>query len=594
MATYEAPIRDILFVLNELAGAEELSRLPGFEEATPDMLEAILDEANKLASEVLSPLNQTGDQQGSVMVDDKIQVPEGFADAYEQFVSNGWLGLGQNTDYGGQGLPFSLHMAVSEMWNSANMSLALCPMLTAGAIEAIDTHADDELKQKYLPKLVSGEWTGTMNLTESHAGSDLAAISSKAIPEGDHYLISGQKIFITWGDHEITGNIVHLVLARLPNAPPGIKGISLFIVPKYLLNEDGSVGERNDVRPVSLEHKLGIHASPTCVMSFGENKGAVGYLIGEAHSGMACMFTMMNHARLEVGIEGVGLSQMSYQSSVEYARERVQGSNPESKERVAIIEHGDVRRMLMLMRTLTEATRAVALVSASTFDRARKSADSDQQLQLFSRLHLLTPIVKAWCTEVAQEVCSLGIQVHGGMGYIEETGVAQYLRDVRITSIYEGTNGIQANDLVGRKILKDGGISVNALFDEVDELNKQLAQSSDADLDKMGVSLAIALNDIRVSTYSILARSNDHDFSNSIAFNYLMMLGTLIGAWQMARAALISKERLNSENTDIPFYKNKILTCKFYIEQILPRYKSYFDSISTTGNLSMEMKNEDF
>lgn len=594
MTTYTAPVNDIFFVLNHLAGAEELSRFPGFEDATPDMLEAILDEANKLASDVLAPLNQSGDQQGSVLVNDKVKVPDGFSEAYAQFVNNGWLGLGQDPEYGGQGLPFSLHMAVSEMWNSANMSFALCPMLTVGAIEAIDTHADEELKQKFLAKLVSGEWAGTMNLTEPHAGSDLAAIKSKAIPEGDHYLISGQKIFITWGDHDMTENIVHLVLARLPDAPTGIKGISLFMVPKYQLNDDGNPGEPNDVKVVSLEHKLGIHASPTCVMSFGENGGAIGYLVGEAHNGMACMFTMMNHARLEVGIEGVGLSQMSYQAAAEYAKERIQGSNPGSKERVAIIEYGDVRRMLITMRALTEATRAVALVAAATFDRARKSEDTEQQSMLFSRLNLLTPIVKAWCTEIAQEVCSLGVQVHGGMGYIEETGVAQYLRDVRITSIYEGTNGIQANDLVGRKILRDGGKAVNKLFSDIEDFGNELTQSADPELMKMASILTKSLTDIRESTHVLLTQGNDHHFLNSIAYNYLMMLGTLIGGWQMARAALIAKEILKKDELDLPFYKNKILTCQFYFAQIMPRYKSYLDSLSADGSLATDINAEYF
>jgi alkylation response protein AidB-like acyl-CoA dehydrogenase len=579
MTGYTAPIQDMLFVMNELAKAELLAERPGFEEATPDLLEAVLEEAAKLASQVLAPLNKPGDEQGPKLVDGWVEAPDGFAEAYQQFVDNGWLSLAQNPKFGGQGLPFLLHTVVTEMWNSANMAFALCPMLSAGAIEAIEAHGSAELQKAFLSKLISGEWTGTMNLTEPQAGSDLAALSSKALPLDDHYLISGQKIFITWGDHQMTENIVHLVLARLPDAPPGVKGISLFLVPKYLVNEDGSLGERNDARPVSLEHKMGIHASPTCVMSFGDAGGAVGYLVGEPHKGLACMFTMMNHARLEVGLEGLGLSEIAYQQAVQYAQERIQGTAPGQEDRCAIVHHGDVRRMLMLMRAQTQATRAVAYVAAATYDRARKCGDGEEKSRLLARLELLTPIVKAWSTEVAQEVTSLGVQVHGGMGYIEETGVAQYFRDARITTIYEGTTGIQANDLVGRKIVRDKGAALNALLGEMEELIAQLCSCSDNAFVKMAERLSQGKEDIQKAAEVILANANDPHFGNCIAFNFLMLAGTLVGGWQMAWAALAAKRKLEKEQGDTTFHQSKIITASFYMEQVLPRTKAYLEPV---------------
>lgn len=566
-------------MVNELAEAGHLAQIPGFEEATLDLIEAVLEEAGKLAGEVLVPLNRSGDEQGSQLFNGEVQAPDGFADVYRQFIDNGWLGLAQNPDFGGQGLPFLLHMAVTEMWNSANMAFALCPMLSAGAIEAIEAHATPALQELYLPKLISGEWTGTMNLTEPQAGSDLAALSCKALPKEDHYLISGQKIFITWGDHGMTDNILHLVLARLPNAPPGVKGISLFLVPKFLLNQDGSLGARNDLRPVSLEHKMGIHASPTCVMSFGDEGGAVGYLVGEPHCGLACMFTMMNHARLEVGLEGIGLSECAYQKAVQYARERIQGVVPGQQGRSAIIHHGDVRRMLMLMRAQTQAMRAVAYVAAATYDRARKCSDVAEKSRLQARLDLLTPIVKAWSTELSQEVTSLGVQVHGGMGYIEETGAAQLFRDARITTIYEGTTGIQANDLVGRKILRDKGAALNAVFEEIASLACELSISDDKALSAMGEKLNQAKLDGQKAINSILANATDPLSGGCVAVNFLMLAGTLFGGWQMARAAQIAKRKLDKDDGDRSFNRNKIATAAFYMEQVLPRVKAYLEPV---------------
>ncbi|MEE8366323.1 MAG: acyl-CoA dehydrogenase family protein, partial [Gammaproteobacteria bacterium] len=418
MPEYQAPLKDMQFAINELADIDLLTSLPGFEDATPDMVEAILQQASVLANEVYSPLNQPGDQHGTFIEDGLVVTPPGFAEAYHQFAENGWQGLSQSPDFGGQGMPFLVQSAVSEMWVSSNISLALCPLLTSGAIEAIYAHASDELKQTYLSKMVSAKWSGTMNLTEPQAGSDLSAVRSKAVPEGDHYRITGQKIFITWGQHEMSENIVHLVLARLPDAPEGVKGISLFLVPRYLVDSDGNIGERNDLKVVSLESKMGIHGCPTCVMSYGDEGGALGYLVGEPHNGLTCMFTMMNHARLEVGIQGVGLCERAYQHALAFARERVQGSLPGHDGRVTIIHHADVRRMLMQMRALSESGRALAYVAGYAYDLAHKAGADEDGARAQRRIDLLTPISKGWCTEIAQEVTYIGVQVHGGMGFI--------------------------------------------------------------------------------------------------------------------------------------------------------------------------------
>ena len=455
MSDYKAPTTDIHFVLKHIAALDKLANFSRFEEATEELVEAVITEAARLSSEVVAPSNRPADIQGARIENNAVSAADGLSDIYQQLIEGGWTSLSFSPEWGGQGLPSVLATAIQEMLMSANLSFSLCPMLTQGAIEAIDTHATDSLKQTYLPNMVSGQWTGTMNLTESQAGTDLAAVRTKAEPEGDHYRITGQKIFITWGDHDMTDNVIHLVLARLPDAPPGVKGISLFLVPKFMVNADGSIGERNDVYATALEHKLGIHASPTCVMSFGNNDGAIGYLVGEPNNGLACMFTMMNHARLTVGLQGVAISERAYQHAVSYAQERIQG--PTVSGPGPIINHPDVRRMLMLMKALTEAQRALTYAAVSSMDVLHASEDKNEQQHHQARVDLLTPIVKGWCTEVAQEVASLGVQVHGGMGFIEETGAAQYFRDARILPIYEGTNGIQALDLIGRKFLRDRG-----------------------------------------------------------------------------------------------------------------------------------------
>ena len=579
MTTYSAPTKDMQFVMSELAGYKDMAQLPGFEEATVDLLTVVLDEAGKLAEEVLAPLNQKGDQAGAKLLDGKVVATEGFDAAYQQFIEGGWMSISQSPGYGGQGLPHLLLTATSEMWNASNLAFSLCPLLTTGAIEAIETHANETLKSQYLPKLISGEWAATMNLTEPQAGTDLAAVRSKAVPNGDHYLVSGQKIFITWGDHELTKNIAHLVLARLPDAPEGVRGISLFLVPKFLINADGSLGARNDLRAVSLEHKMGIHGSPTCVMSYGDEGGAIGYLVGEENKGLTGMFTMMNHARLGVGTQGVAIADRAYQQAVAYARDRLQGEAPGIKGRAAIIHHADVRRMLMTMRALTEAARAVNYVSSATMDFAHRAETEEQRQGYQARIDLLTPIAKGWCTEVAQEVTSLGVQIHGGMGFIEETGCAQYMRDARITTIYEGTTGIQALDLVGRKILRDGGQALMALLSEM--------EAFDAEIEQAGDQLSAIRNSFSEGKAALVSASQwlrEHAMDNphtpgAISFDYLMLMGTVVGGWQMARAAIVASKALASGEGDQDFYRSKLAIAGFYAAHIMPRSKTYLAGV---------------
>ena len=591
MSGYHAPVKDMQFVLNELADIDSLRRLPRFEDATADVVSAVIEEAGNLASEVLDPLNQTGDQKGSRLVDGVVTTPPGFEEAWSLFVENGWTSLAQNPEYGGQGLPFTLHTAISEIWNSANLSFALNPMLTAGVVDSLEAHASAEIKEKYLPNLVNGEWTGTMNLTEPQAGSDLSAISTTAVPEGDHYRLTGQKIYITWGDHEMAGNVIALVLARTPDAPAGTKGISMFLVPKYLLDDDGNPAERNDVQTVSLEHKLGIHASPTCVMSYGDNGGATGYLVGELHKGLPYMFNAMNQARLEVGLEGVGISERAYQRAAAYAKSRVQGSAPGHDGRVAIIEHGDVRRMLMQMRCLTEASRAVSYVGAINHDLASHSDDDAERRRAQARLDVFTPVIKAWCTEVSLEVTSLGVQVHGGMGFIEETGAAQYYRDARITPIYEGTNGIQALDLIGRKLIRDQGETMENIYQDIETSIAQIKASELPDIRTLGDKLSDSLTLARQATASVLQHRDDPERSGTAAFNYLMLTGTLFGGWLMARSALIASDRRAS---DADFHAMKIASAQFFMDQILPRIGAYHQSILAGPGTLMSLDAEQF
>ncbi|MFV0478032.1 MAG: acyl-CoA dehydrogenase [Parahaliea sp.] len=578
MADYRAPLDDMTFLIDELLDAGgRLGALPQYEEfgVGPELTAALLGEAGKLAGGVISPLRRAGDTQPARCNDGKVSITPGYDEALRQLGEGGWHGIAADQAYGGQGLPEIYSTAAFEMWNSADMALALEPMLSIGAAMALQSHASEEQKQTYLPRMNSGEWAGTMNLTESGAGSDLGVMKTRAEPEGDHYRIYGQKIFITWGDHEVCDNIIHLVLAKLPDAPEGSRGISLFIVPKYLVNADGSLGERNDVYPVSVEHKLGIHGSPTCVMAFGDKAGAIGYLVGEANHGLAYMFTMMNEARLKVGIQGLGMSESAYQLAVDYARERVQGGVP-------IIEHPDVKRMLMTMRAQNEAMRALVFSTALHMDLAHAGPQEDRPAEQ-ARVDLMIPVIKGWLTEVGQEVTSLGVQVHGGMGYIEETGAAQFLRDVRIAAIYEGTNGIQAADLVGRKLGRDGGAAMEVVLAEVAQTVQELRQAESRSLDVIGAALGRGLDQMRASTKVVLdAWAEDKNVALAASFDYMMQAGYLFGGWQLAKAALLSRQRI-SEDADKPFYRCKMATAVYYAEQILPRCGAHAGAVANAG-----------
>ena len=578
MDTYRAPLEDMGFIIDELLDAgSTLGTLPAYADfgVGPDLTNALLDEGAKLAGDVLAPLRRVGDEHPATCKDGKVTVSPGYAEAIQQFSAGGWVGIAADVNYGGQGLPELYSTAGHEMWNSANIAFALAPLLSSGAALAIAAHGTEEQKQTYLEKMHSGQWFGTMNLTESGAGSDLGVMKTRAVPEGDHYRITGQKIYITWGDHEATENIIHLVLAKLPDAPEGSRGISLFIVPKFLVNADGSLGERNDVYPVSCEHKLGIHGSPTCVMAFGDTEGAVGYLVGQENQGLACMFTMMNEARLKVGIQGLGAAEGAYQKALAYARERVQGGVP-------IIEHPDVKRMLLSMKALTEGMRALAYTEALTMDLAHAGPE-DERAQQQSRIDLMIPVIKGWLTEVGQELTSLGVQVHGGMGYVEETGAAQYLRDVRITSIYEGTNGIQAADLVTRKVGRDGGATMESVLQALRDTVNELDASDDPRIAIIGKGLGDALADMERSTQTILqAMADDVAIALGASFDYMMQTGYLFGGWQLARSALVALRRLG-EGSDNPFYERKIATAVFYAEQILPRCAGHAGAVHTAA-----------
>ncbi|HET9695015.1 MAG TPA: acyl-CoA dehydrogenase family protein, partial [Steroidobacteraceae bacterium] len=510
MADYRAPLQQMRFTIEHLADFEAVAALQAYSGVDADTTEAILAEAGKFAESVLAPTNWLGDRQGVKVVDREVQVPAEFAAAYTKFREGGWPGIAANPDFGGQGLPKTISIACDEMWAAANVAFALCPELSQGAILALDRHGSEALKEQYLGKLVAGDWTGTMCLTEPQAGSDLSTLTTKAEPQADgSYRLTGRKIFITWGDHTMTDNVLHLVLARLPGAPQGTKGISLFLVPKFKLGADGSVGERNDVYPASVEHKLGIHASPTCVMAFGDRGGAQGFLVGRENEGLAAMFTMMNYMRLGVGAQGVGLADRAYQAAVQYARERVQGRAAGEKARVTILRHPDVRRTLLLMRSLTQAARSICYYTASCLDRGNYGDTPESSAAWLARGDLMTPIAKAFGSEIGQEVTELGIQVHGGMGYVEETGVAQYYRDARITSIYEGTNAIQAIDLVGRKLLRDGGQTVSAFVSEMRVQDAPLANAGE-DMASVRLWLAKGLDEIvQCSTHLLTGERKD-------------------------------------------------------------------------------------
>jgi alkylation response protein AidB-like acyl-CoA dehydrogenase len=591
MADYRAPVKDMLFAMRELADLDAVGQLPGFEEATPDLVAAVLEEAGQLASEVFAPTNVIGDNEGTRVVDGQVQVPEAFKTAYAAFAKGGWSGISLDPEFGGQGLPLLVGMSVDEMLQSANLALSLCAMLTHGAVHAIQLHGTDALKAAYLEKMVSGNWTGTMNLTEPQAGSDLSQVRTQAVPDGDIYRVSGQKIFITWGDHDMTENVIHLVLGRIPGASDGVKGISLFLVPKFKLNADGSVGERNGVQTASVEHKLGIHGSPTCVLDFA---AAEGYLIGEPNKGLACMFTMMNRARLAVGLEGAAISERAYQQALEFARERVQGRVPGKDGSVAIIEHPDVRRMLLTMKAETEAMRASAYVAAGHVDQAENLTDAEQRAYHQARVDLLIPIVKGWLTERSQELTSIGVQIHGGMGYVEETGAAQHLRDARILTIYEGTTGIQAGDLVGRKILRDKGAALDQFFADIQQTVTALEDTAEQ-LPRIAASLAQGLaQSMQAAQWLADNAADDAANPGAVSYHFLMMLGTLMGGWHMARAALAAQHRLDSGDADAEWLQAKTLTARFYAEQCMPRITAHAQAIAAGSATMMAFTPEQF
>ena len=570
--TYQAPLKDMLFVLNELAGLSIINALPGCEDATADTVEAVLEENAKFCANVVAPLNWPSDKDPSFWHDGQVTTSKGFKDAYKGFAEAGWQGVQHPVDFGGQGLPKLVATPCIEMLNASSISFALVALLSDGAIEALLTAGTDQQKATYLEPLVSGKWTGTMNLTEPQAGSDLAAVRTRAVPQGDGtYKVFGTKIFITYGEHDLTENIVHLVLARTPDAPAGVKGISLFIVPKFLVNADGSLGARNDAHCVSIEHKLGIKASPTAVLQFGDHGGAIGTLVGEENRGLEYMFIMMNAARFGVGLQGIGLAERAYQQAVAFAKDRVQSRDlAGSSGPVAIIHHPDVRRMLMSMRAQTEAARALAYVGAGISDVAHHHEDAAMRAANLAVYEYLVPIIKGWSTEMAQDVARDGVQVHGGMGFIEETGAAQHYRDAKILTIYEGTTAIQANDLVGRKTARDGGAVAKAILEHVRDTEARLAAQDGADFKAIHRSLrdgSVALEAVIEYVVANVKSDIKGVFAGSVT--YLKLAGIVLGGWVMARAALVAKEKRDAGEGDAAFYTAKIATARFFADHIL-------------------------
>ncbi len=593
--SYVAPVKDMLFVIKELAGLAEINALPGMEDATTDTVEAVLEENAKFCGEVVAPLNVIGDREPSSWADGKVTTTRGFKEAFKSFAEAGWQGVVHPAEFGGQGLPKLVAAACTEMLNAANVSFALCPLLTDGAIEALLTAGSDELKNTYLANLISGKWTGSMNLTEPQAGSDLALVRTRAVPQGDGtFKVFGTKIFITYGEHDMAENIVHLVLARTPDAPEGVKGISLFVVPKFLVNADGSLGARNDAHCVSIEHKLGIKASPTAVLQFGDHGGAIGTLVGEENRGLEYMFIMMNAARFGVGMQGIGVAERSYQKAVAYAKDRVQSRDVAgSAGPVAIIHHPDVRRMLMWMRAHTEAARALSYVTAAAFDAAHHHPDDAARKANQAFYEFMVPVVKGWSTEMSIDVASHGVQVHGGMGFIEETGAAQFYRDARILTIYEGTTAIQANDLVGRKTARDGAATAKAIAAQARKTAEELKASDSADLQAIARQLSAGVAAFE-EVASFVAANMKSDikavFAGSVP--YLKLAGVVLGGWQMARAAAVAAQKLAEGSGDASFYKAKIATARFFAEHILVQAGAYRTSIleGASGVLALDVE----
>ncbi|ALS58511.1 acyl-CoA dehydrogenase [Pandoraea norimbergensis] len=592
--SYQAPIKDMQFVMNELADLSSIAALPGYEDASPEIAQAVLEEAARFNQEVLAPLNVIGDQQPSTWKDGVVTTTPGFKEAFKQFSEAGWQGVLHPQEFGGQGLPKLVATPCTEMLNAANLSFALCPLLTDGAVEALLTAGSDAQRALYVPKLLSGEWTGTMNLTEPQAGSDLALVRTRADRAGDGtYKIFGTKIFITFGEHDMAENIVHLVLARTPDAPPGVKGISLFIVPKFNVDAEGKLGTRNDVHCVSIEHKLGIKASPTAVLQFGDNGGATGYLIGEENRGLEYMFIMMNAARFAVGMQGVAVAERAYQHAVAYARDRLQ-SRPvdgSSRDAVAIIHHPDVKRMLMTMRALTEGARALAYVAAAQADIGHNAADAGERKRAQAVYEFLVPIVKGWSTEMSLDVTSLGVQVHGGMGFIEETGAAQYYRDARILPIYEGTTAIQANDLIGRKTLRDGGAVARSLFEQVAATENELRAAGGV-ATSVAERLAKGREALSIVVDYVIANTQDNAnavFAGSVP--YLKLAGIVLGGWQMGRALLAAQAR---RAEDPAFFGAKIGTARFFADHILTQAPGLAQSITEGADSALSLSEAQF
>ena len=597
MADYSAPVWDIRFIAEELANIGAISSYPDYSEADPDLIEPLLVEAARFIEEVIAPLNVGSDRHGSVLNEDSsVTTPPGFVDAYANFVEAGWQAVPFDPAYGGGGFPWVLAIAIQEMLNSACMSFALCPLLTQGAIDLLTHHGTEEQKETWLRRLVSGEWSATMNLTEPDAGSDVGALRSKAeLADDGTYRLSGQKIFITYGEHDLADNIVHLVLARIPGGPPGTKGISTFIVPKYLLDEAGEPTIRNEVTCTSIEHKLGIHGSPTCVLEFGGDKGAVAYLVGEEHRGMAYMFTMMNNARLSVGVQGVSIAERAYQDAVAYAQERTQGRalGAPAGTSSPIIEHPDVRRNLLTMKAYIEAARGLAFLDAAAVDAQMHHPDEDARELATERASILTPITKGWCTDLGVSLSSIAVQVHGGMGFVEETGVAQHYRDARINPIYEGTNGIQALDLVARKLPLRGGAAINELFDEIDA-TASLAGEGDEALAQMASAVGSANAVVRATTAKVLGQLAENPADAFAgATPYLTMMGQLLGGWSMLLQAIAARRRLDEGEVD-PNLDAKLVTAEFYCSQLLPQAAALEPAVLGRAEVLMALAPEQF
>ncbi|MBT6105193.1 MAG: acyl-CoA dehydrogenase [Porticoccaceae bacterium] len=589
MSVYKAPQKEFAFLFQELVDYAEHSQMPGYDEVGSDMVEAIIPEAAKFFEQEVAPNNWQADTQPAHLKDGQVITAPMLAGAYQQMVEAGWCGISGNPKYDGAGFPGVVDVAVQEMLQSANMGFSLLPMLTRGVIHALNLYGSDQQKDSYLANLISGVWSGTMNLTEPQAGTDLSAVKTKAVPQGDHFLISGQKIYITWGDHDLAENIIHLVLARTPDAPAGNQGISLFLVPKYLLNADGSLGERNDVKPVGVEHKLGIHSSPTCTLQFGDQGGAVGYLVGPENQGLMCMFSMMNNARLSVGHQGVGIGERAYQQAVAYASERVQGKVAGVEGKASIIHHPDVKRMLMQMRALTEAGRALSFYAITHEDRSHHHSDEQVRAKSARAVEVLTPLVKGWCTESSMESTSLGVQVHGGMGFIEETGAAQHMRDARILPIYEGTNGIQALDFVGRKCLRDGGEAIAELLAEMAETAALIDSANEQTLPLLK-ALEQAIAQCQQALDYVKANA---DRASYIAYHFLMLFGNSVSYWLMVKLAVAAQGRLEAGSDD-RYYTQKIATTGFFASQILTRNSGYLSAVTSGLDSLDQLDSADF